>query len=241
MATSDPHFNPDPFAAVVAATEAVTAARRALADANVRLRDAMAAYLATPDGVDANVPTPMALPTSATTEGASQRKGRRLRGSIETRMIAMLRAAGGAEVTTASMATKLNARTDTVRGLAARLASDAASGVVRVRKGVFAFRVVAGLPAPSTSATELARSSKGGRPPSDATRRIDSVLDRVLRVGVWMPTADVVERAKRELGDVDNRQITDRLYRRSRGDNADILTRGDRMERTYSLKEKPAV
>lgn len=222
----------DQFAEVAAATEAVAVARRALADANERLRAAVANYLAVRG--DAAVPGGWVTSPSAWPQGlgASVQFATRANESIESQMLALIRGENGRDVTFRTIENKLGAKADTIRGTASRLVANPTSGVVRVRPGVVAYR-----PAAQKAPAQLgAPASRGGRPPSASTSQIDAVLDRVMHSGAWMKTAQIVDAVRAELGNgADKRVIADRLYKRSRGDAPTLLTRGEYADRAYSL------
>ncbi len=121
MSTEPEQQATDAFEELAAATKAVATARRKLAIADDRLRDAMANYLGHGASGDR---TPDRSPA---------------RERIIDRVASVIRAADGASVTAGAICRATGDRSATLKAICSLIVRDPTSGIVRVKKGVFAY------------------------------------------------------------------------------------------------------
>lgn len=206
----------DPFEELAAATEAVTVARRRLAIADERLRKAMVNYIGDNAGEGRASP---------------EQEKALVRGRIIDRVVAIVRAAGGASVTTAAIVQSTGAERPTICSMCSKLTRDPASGIVRVKNGVFAY-----LPEQAMKGSPVTGASKVGRPMSEITLRIDEAVAVLLKDGARLSTWQIVASVSATIGsDVKARTIINRLYRRERDNPPTLLAHYEPIGRVYSL------
>lgn len=206
----------DAFEELAAATKAVAIARRKLAIADDRLRNAMVNY------IGGNAGEGRASP---------EKENAHVRGRIIDRVAAVVRAGGGANVTAGDIIRSTGSGRCTIGALCSKLVRDPASGIVRVKNGVFAYT-------PDNAAREARTpgASKTGRPASEIMGRIDATIDAVLKHGDRLPTSQIVAAVLAAL-DHSAKAITiiNRLYKRARYKPPTLLAHYEPIGRVYSL------